>query len=100
MAITKISSGSTYRFEVDDEMKCYYLTKFQADDDSDITTANAEDSEYLKYPGGSSIQLPSGKLYILNASRTEYVEATDIGGGGSNIGTEQDVEELMQLIGE
>ena len=101
MAITKISFGSTYRYEtVEGILKYYYITKFQADSEDDITTANAEGSEYLKYPGGSSIQLPSGKQYILNASRTEYVEATELGGGGDNVGTEQDVQELLNTIGQ
>lgn len=101
MAITVVSRGKIYgKAVVDDKLNYYPVTNFQADDESDITTANAEGSDYLKYPGGSRIQLPDGTTYILNASQTEYVKATELGGGGDNVGTEQDVEELLSIIGD
>ena len=101
MAITVVSHGKVYgKAVVDDKFRYYPVTNFQADSEDDITTANAEGSEYLKYPGGSRIQLPDGTTYILNASQTEFVKATELGGGGDNVGTEQDVQELLSVIGE
>ena len=53
----------------------YYRTDFIADSAEDVEAANAEGSEYFKYPAGSTIyDADNKKVYILNASRTEYKE--------------------------
>lgn len=55
--------------------KDYPQTTFVADTTSDITTINADGSEYLNYPAGSCIlDTSTSDVYILNASQTEYVK--------------------------
>ena len=59
----------------EDTDNTYYLTDFICDDTDDVTAANAEGSDYLNYPSGSSILcLEDKKVYVLKADNSAYVE--------------------------
>lgn len=59
------------------EQKTFYKTQFIVDGSSDITAMNAEGSNYLNYPAGSSVVFKDfSKFYVMNPAETAFEEVT------------------------